>query len=864
MTQEQDDSPATEGGGWTELAEVDIAEGVIPRLRQVVLARPDAPAVSDEQEQLSNAELARRAAGTLLLLRRRLADLDPAPTARGPESFGGHEPVAMCCGHTVDAVATLVAVIASGHPVLVLDPRTPGPRLAQLVEQAGARLVLVDADNEPLVSEVGGVAVPLGEGEPTDPAVLWDNPPAASAVACLAFTSGSTGAPKPVANDHRLLVRDAWNSSIATHCYSSEDTIAHTLPIAFHAGLTTTVHGLLVGAPMRLYDTRSRGIAALPAFVAEHGCTLMITSPAILRALVAAAPDPAHLRTLRNLTVAGEPSYGRDVEAVRALLPAECFVRNRYGSSETGLIAEYVVTPGHPPLDGPLPIGRGVGWTVLSVVPDPEGDPAIGRLSVTAPDVALGYWGLPEATGSAFTSNPDGTRTYLTSDLGRRRADGVLEIVGRCDHSVKIRGYLVDPGEVDAALSTIDSIRESVVVSGPRPTDGRPRLVAYVVPQDTSLAQDEPIVPDPHLASTWRQALRAHLPAHMVPEAFVLVAALPRNDRGKLDRSALPAVPAVDPGPQRTSRWEQLVAEQWAAALEQEVVIEPESDFFGLGGDSLAAEALMARLVSELGIAPDRAKTSVLAQAPTLSEFAAAIREERSEPDPCVITLVRDDGAGRRPIFFVAGAGGIGIALRPIALRLDGRPAYALQNPVLEGRGLPSMTVRGLARRYLKAVRAIQPEGPYHLAGHSFGGIVGYEMCRQLHAAGQQSRLVILDSFPPDPALQPAPVEGTSPVDRVKSVVRVLRASLKASAGATDAWRFAVHADSMARAYAPPPWHGPTLVVLAQSPEKDQRSRWAPHLTGAWEQVEIAGDHFTLLREPWAAEVAEHLRRHLG
>lgn len=851
---------------WTELSERDVDGGVVPRFRQVASARPDAVAVSDEDVTLTYAQVAQRAAAILAGLRDALATLDPPPARHGEDAFGAAETVAMCCDHSADAVVTLLAVVASGHPVLVLDPRTPGPRQAQLVERVGARLLVTDPANERLASELHVVPLSVRGLEPADPETLWSDPPSPTSVAALAFTSGSTGTPKPVANDHRLLVRDAWNSAIATGCYSSTDTIAHTLPIAFHAGLTTTLHGLLVGARMRLYDARSRGIAGLPAVVAEHGCTLMITSPAILRGFVATAPEPAMLTTLRNLTVAGEASYGRDIEAVRPLLPAGCLVRNRYGSSETGLIAEYVVGPDHPPLDGPLPAGRGVRRTVLSVL-DQDGATAApgatGRLVVTAPQVATGYWRLPEATADAFADLEDGLRRYRTSDLGRVLPDGAIQIVGRADHSVKVRGYLVDPGEVDAALFALEDVREAVVVSGPRPADGRARLVAYVVhrrlpapPTGPGLPGAE--LPDPGLEAAWRQALRGQLPAHMIPEAFVLVGALPRNDRGKIDRAALPEAPERALSDVHTSRWEALVAEQWAAALEHDGPLGPHSDFFALGGDSLAAEALMTRLVSELGVDPDRARTTVLAQAPALADFAEAVRGTDAGPDHCLVPLVT--GPAETPVFLVAGAGGIGIALRPIALRLGGRPAYALQNPVLEARGLPDLTLRGLARRYVKVVRSVQPEGPYLLAGHSFGGLVAFEMCQQLRALGQEARLAVIDSFPPEPTLHPEPVEGTSVAARTRSLVRLVRASLRDTAGATDAWRFFLQSDGMARAYRSQPWPGPALILVAQSPEKDARSRWAPHLIGPHEQVEISGDHFTLLREPWAEEVAGHLR----
>lgn len=840
-------------GRLRQLTERDVESGVIPRFRAVVDVQPDAIAVADEHHELTYAELAHQAAAVLTLVRETIATLRPPTVPNGSEAFEAREPVAMLFAHTTEAVVALLAIVASGHPVLVLDARTPGPRLRQLVTTVGARVVITDAVNEVVAHGLGvEIVAPYRTDRDVDTSVLWSDPPEPTSVAAVAFTSGSTGTPKPVANDHRLFVRDAWNSSIVTGCYDASSTIAHTLPIAFHAGLTTTIHGLVVGARMQLFDTRTNGIGALPDVIAEHGCAVMIASPAILRGFVASNPDPAKLASLRSLTIAGEPAFSRDVEAVRPLLPSTCVVRNRYGSSETGLIAEFPMASDDLELPVQLPIGTGVGRTVVDVV-DAEGESLpvgeTGRLTVTAPTVATGYWGLPEATAAAFYDNGDGTHTYRTSDVGRRRADGTVEIVGRVDHSVKIRGYLVDPGEVDAALSTLPGIREAVTV-GHKRADGRAQLVAYVVAPEVDVAG-------------WRGALRAVIPGHMVPDVFVSVPALPRNDRGKIDRGALPEPVEQEHTAQLTTRWEQLVAEQWMAVLDREAQINPDDDFFAIGGDSLAAEALMTRLTDELGINPEVAVTSTLAAHPVLRDFAERLRDPARQASGSLVTL--QSKGTRTPVFFMAGGGGMGIAFFPMARRLGAdQPAYALQNPVMESRGLPDWSVQAIARRYVKEIRALQPHGPYHLAGHSFGGLVAYEMAQQLKAAGEQVRLALLDSFTPDPDSHPEPEEPQDLRSRVRNSVRLVRASLRDTSGGTDPWRFFLQSQSLGRRYRGLPWDGDTLVVIADSPEKELRSRWDKHLTGSWSSVEISGDHFTMLRDPWVAEVADALRDFFG
>lgn len=671
-----------------ELVEADIGTGVVARLQRVVEAGGDRIAVSDERAELTYAQVAGLAAQV-------------CAAVRGMPTLGAEAPVGLLGGHDSDAVAALMGIIASGHPVLVLDSHAPAARSRRLAEQVGLALVVTDEPHERAARELGvDVAVPLRDAEPVAAATLWADAPDPRAVAALAFTSGSTGTPKPVMNDHILLVQDAWNSAIATGCYDSSGVLAHTLPIAFHAGLTTTIHGLLVGATMRLYDARTRGIAPLAAFIGEHRCSVMITSPAILRAFCAAAPDPDDLATLTSVTVAGESAYRPDIDAVRHLIPPGCLVRNRYGSSETGLICEYVVGPGSGEVvgSGALPVGWGVGRTVVGLLPDDEaGGDGAGRVTVTALSVAMGYHQMAEATAASFHDNADGTRTYVTSDRGRFLPDGSLQLVGRVDHSVKVRGYLVDPGEVDAALFALPEVREAVVVGVPRPSGGA-RLVAYVVATDDGLD-----------AEGVRGALRSVLPMHMVPEVLVFLPALPRSERGKIDRARLPEPREfeVDPTQAKMSHFEELVAEAWRSVLKVDHV-GPHDDFFALGGDSLAAEALLAMIGHDLGVPSHRLHSGLLAEAPVLRAFAARVGSRSGRPHRSLVTL---QTAGEAPpLFIVAGAGGLGMAHMGLARRMGGqRPVYALQSPVIEARGLPERSVKQIARRHVRMVRRLHP-----------------------------------------------------------------------------------------------------------------------------------------------------------
>lgn len=844
--------PATAPRPVTPLSMADAPDGVIARFRVVLDAQPEAIAVADAQRRLSYRALAAEAAGVLRTIRDAQHDGRLAP----------HAPVALLHPHEAGAVAALLGILASGHPVVVLDPRTPAARLGVFVERSGATTCVVHPDTAETGGQIAEHLLLTGlDRVPDDAAslaVLWEQPPDPGAAAALAFTSGSTGVPKVVVNDHRMLTRDAWTNSIDTGCYGADDVVAHTLPLAFHAGLMVTVAGLVVGSRMELYDVRGSGIAGLPAWLHRVGATVMHSSPAILRAFVGTRPDPALLTGLRSLTIAGEAAHGRDVEAARALLPPTCVVRNRYGSSETGLIAEYAVPADHPRLDGPLPVGHPVGDTVLRITADdgserPDGEP--GVLTVTTAFMASGYFHDPENTAKSFTANADGTRTYRTSDVGvfeTGPAGRVLRLLGRRDHSVKIRGYLVEPGEVDAALFTLPDVVEAVTVAalrpGSDPAAGSQRLVAYVVSR-----AEQPS------AAEIRKRLRELLAGHMVPEVVVFLKALPRTDRGKLDRAALPEPPAIG-GPETygpMSDWEQAVADVWAGALELESV-GPDDDFFELGGDSLAAEAVMAATVTDLGVPAGQVTATVLTEAPTVREYAARVQRA---PDALGAVLVPLQRTGTRPpVFFIAGGGGLGVAFVALARRLgEDQPSYAVQMHGMERRGLPDWTVGRAAKRNIAVIKTVQARGPYVLAGHSYGGLVALEMAHQLRAAGEQvSLLAVIDSFPPEPSMHPAPKQ--RPLrERVKAGIGLAATGWATPPGGGNYWRFYDLTSFIGRHYRTRPYAGRAVVLVADSPEKQQRSAWAPHLTGDWRLVEVGGDHLSMLREPHVAEVARVL-----
>uniref|UniRef100_UPI0034DF1A72 thioesterase domain-containing protein n=1 Tax=Modestobacter roseus TaxID=1181884 RepID=UPI0034DF1A72 len=641
-------------------------------------------------------------------------------------------------------------------------------------------------------------------------------------------------------------LHDTWTNSSGSGCYGPGDVVANLLPMGFDAGLKTALGGLLAGSTQQLFDPRTRPVPELAGWLREVGASVLIASPAIMRGVVATLPPGDRLETLTTVSMGGETVHAAQLAAIRSVVGPGCEIRNRYGSTETGLLSEFRLMPGDPLPAGAVPVGRPVEGMHFAVE-DEQGqrhEHGTGRLVVSSRWLTEGYWGAREDTAAAYSGPVDGVRSFRTNDVARIDEDGCVTLLGRTDHSVKIRGHLVAPGEVDAALFALPEVREAVVVGVE--AGGQTRLVAYVVPAVQRLD-----------AATVRRAVREVLPGFMVPQDVVLLPALPRTERGKLDRSALPPPPprtaATPPG----TDWERVVAAEFARALGLDEV-GLHDDFFELGGDSLAAEALLAAMGTQMDVPARLLSTTLLQESPTVASFAEAVRRRRAPEHPTMVRL-RAEGS-RPPLFCIAGAGGVAVGFRSLALRLGpDQPVWALQAHGMENRGRPDWSVQAIARRHLAAVRTVQPHGPYRLAGHSLGGIVALEMAHQLRAAGEEvALLAVLDSFPPGRKTSPPAIDGGL-LRRVKQIGALALTGIVPDAGKGHYLRFYRQGMFLQRRYQGAAWDGRTLVLVARDdPDATARARWSSHLTGEWSLHEVPGNHTGMLHEPdvgWVAEL---------
>ncbi|HYH47519.1 MAG TPA: amino acid adenylation domain-containing protein, partial [Thermoanaerobaculia bacterium] len=584
--------------------------------------RPEAIALVDEREAVSFDDLARRARR----IAAGLARLGVRPEVR----------VGLCAGRSAAAVAGVLGILAAGGVYVPLDPAYPAERLALLIGDAGVELILGEGDQLPLLAALlethpGVRTVALEEVEEVMEEEFDTLGQRAGAPDCLAYviyTSGSTGTPKGVGVTHRTAV----NLGLGFHqvlWLGPADRVLQFAPWSFDASIAELAVAWAAGAALHLAGRESLLPGEpLARLLGERGITTVTLPPSALAAL-----PPGHYPDLTLLAVAGEACPAELAERwMPGGMPGRRFV-NAYGPTETTVCA----SAGRQwPGAGPLTLGRplpGLRVYLLDVgsqerqgrqglQPVPLG--VLGEIYVGG-GLARGYLGRPAATAERFVPDPfasePGARLYRTGDLGRALANGEVVFAGRADRQVKVRGFRVEPGEIEEALAGHPAVRETaVMVEQVRPGDLR--LVAYAAGPGLAAAG----------AGALRDHLRRRLPEHMVPARFVLLDALPLTPSGKVDRGALAllrgeAVPGREPAPPQTEV-EQMLAEMWSEVLGLDrgaAALGIHDDFFDLGGHSLNATQVLRRIKETLGV---EVPVRRFFAAPTIAELAVAVAEE--------------------------------------------------------------------------------------------------------------------------------------------------------------------------------------------------------------------------------------------
>ncbi|MDI1433381.1 non-ribosomal peptide synthetase [Polyangium sorediatum] len=669
--------------------------------------------------------------------------------------------VAVWGGKSFGLVASMLGILDAGGAFLLLDPRLPRPRLATMLEESGAKyaISLTRDDREAawlsarhlrelLVHPRHGLERPDGPRLP-----LGARPPSPDTPAYVFFTSGTTGVPKGVLGVHKGLAHFlSWERK--QFGVGPGDRVAQLIALSFDAVLRDVFLPLTSGGSLALHtDDDMVDGRRLADWIERDGITFLHTVPSVVETWLADIPEGRTMPSLRCAIIAGEPLRDSLIRRFRERFP-RCRVVNFYGTTETTMSKFFFDVP-DPPLPGVQPIGFALPETHGLVLRDGRlcGVGEAGEIVIRTPFRTKGYLNGSEADRRRFGKNPHTDDPedllYFTGDVGRYRPDGSISIFGRGDEQVKIRGIRVELRAIEAVLAQHPDIeRVAVTTVG---EGARKQIVAYVVGRRKEGSQ----VATAPSAATLRHFMQEKVPDYMIPATFVAMETLPLNTSGKIDRRALPqpdertAQRRLHIPPRNVD--EHKLLEIWESVLEV-APISVRDNFFELGGHSLLAVRLMAKVEETFG---KHLPLSAVFQHPTVEEMTQLLLRSDESDLWAPLVPIKPRGS-RRPLFCIPGLGGNVVAFHDLAQYLGSdQPVYGLQTMGLDGITEPYTTIEEVVTRYIAEIRAVAPQGPYRICGHSWGGRVAFAMTQDLVRAGEKVSLWVFDSSSPDMAANP-------------------------------------------------------------------------------------------------------------
>lgn len=774
-------------------------------------------------------------------------------------------PVAICAEPGFDLITGLLAVIRAGGAFLPIDHTYPRSRIDYLLSDSGAPVLLTRKPLAALFTDYKGTLVELDiprTGPTRRPAFMGGtNDPA-----YIIYTSGSTGEPKGTVVPHRGILRIVHDHPFVEFG-PSLTTLMH-LSVSFDACQLTVMGTLLTGGTMVLPTSGKPVLSDFVDAIRNHGVNCLFSASGYFKLLVDEHLED--LKRLRYLVTGGDAiSVPHVRKALRALGPG--VVINVYGPTEATILATAYPVVDESWAGGTIPIGKPIGNTLLHVLDErmrPVRIGQTGELYIGGSGVALGYLNRPEQTARHFLADPFspvlGSKMYRTGDMVLWNDEGELEFIGRVDDQVKVRGFRVELGEVEAALNNMPGVKDRVVTALPT-SNGDKRLVLYVVPANPSL-QPGRSKPDP-AALAFRETLLSHLaqvlPEHMVPSDIVLISSMPLNSSGKPDKKRLPEPPrsTVHMHTEHVAARNELegtLAKIWCKLLGMEE-ISIHDNFFEIGGHSLVGIQMLAHVERELG---KKLPIKTLFQAPTIAELAMLLQGPPKVETHWKNLSVMQPKGDRPPFFCVHGDEANVFIPRHLG---EGQPFYAFFHQGEDGMPIPFKTTKGIAEHYIREMRQVRPHGPYFLGGYSFGGIVAFEMACQLAAAGEDVPLVALfDTYSPAENIAMVKKEQKLHEPLKRMVMRRLVKYYFDRGMALppklrhfhiiDTYKVAIEQ------YAPSMFPGRLTLIRTRTSPGTPDMGWGALAREGVEIRHVDGDHFTVIKEPFVGKLAEALR----
>ncbi|MET7671356.1 non-ribosomal peptide synthetase [Micromonospora luteifusca] len=777
---------------------------------------------------------------------------------------GSVVPVVMAKGW--EQVVAVLGVLRAGAAYCPIDAAMPEQRLRHLLDECGATVLLGQSGTRPdlgpsvslPVLEVdrvrpGSPMLPEADGDPTD-------------LAYVIYTSGSTGQPKGVMIEHRSALNTVLDINRRI-VLAARDRIFGISSLSFDLSVWDVFGTLSAGATLVIPEATARpDPVGWADTAARHGVTVWNSVPALAEMLIEVAEQRPELGRppVRAFLLSGDWIPTSLPGRARSLWPDTRIIAMG-GATEASIWSNIYEVDEVDPEWRSIPYGRPLTNQTMRVLDhrlDVRPPWAVGRIYIGGVGLACGYWRDDERTAERFVRHPDtGERLYWTGDLGRYWPDGTIEFIGREDRQVKVQGFRVEPGEVEAAIRLCPGVRDCVVCVDGVP-GGQVRLLSLVVPEPGQELDGQVVAAH----------LRTRLPHYMVPGRIQVVDCLPLTANGKVDGAKVSALLAD--GSTRTANHAEItplmnrLGELWADLL-QLPAIDPDDNFFAIGGNSLQALRMINRVRAELGV--DLPLGQVF-EAPTIRQLALSIdRDERVTT--CAVELADRPG----PHLFLFHVVGGSIARYVSLASAWTGPVRAFQSRALvdpTAETFPA-TMEAMAAEYREELRRHQPEGPYVLGGWSSGGLLAYEVARQLTEQGQRSHVFMVDSetreldlpsdererhlaflmgltqgAPPETlmaAVRGAAADGLDRAARDAAVAHGLLPPEMDLIGYRRLMRIQEHELALMSAYRPGPLDQPTLLFVAaeETGRADPVPAWRALCPGIDVRV-VPGDHFTV------------------
>lgn len=781
-------------------------------------------------------------------------------------------PVVIFMGGEMARVTAMLGTLKANRIFIPAAPNSPGKWIREIIEDSGAGQVVADGFTRSIAEQAAPPNVPILEAEQlagSRDSLTIRNTGLADDAAYIVYTSGSTGRPKGVVVSHRSLLRrnDIRNKLFPFNCFERS---ANLRSSATSAGLNATLLPLLSGGCLYPFDLHRRGLQELAPWLIAQKINYIGFSGSLLRSWLSLLPDNTRFPELKCVWMGGEALYARDVVRLSRHLKGDWRIAHTYSSTECGTVTVNVFTASDlPDIDDSSIISGGHPVDSVEVYIKDENGSVLpqgktGEIVVRSRFLAKEYWNNPDLTSQVFQIDrgKNGIREFQTGDLGRFKSDGSLEHRGRKGRRIKLRGYTVEPFDVERELLNQPGVTDATVFLQEQDGGDEPYLIGYVVaPPHTS-------------ATNLRKALSEKMPSYCVPSHIIVLEAFPIASSGKIDRKALPSPFLSEASKVATTASNDL--ERELCAIWREVLktttVGVDDDFFELGGTSLQALLLFARIERRLGYS---LSPTTLLRAPTVKHLAELMQETKGAAADQSLVPLRPAANGL-PLFFVHSRVFFFSYYRHLIDGLkSGRSVYGLQPPPMDGKRSIPRTVESIAADYVAEIRRVQPHGPYAVAGHSFGGRVSFEIAQQLVREGEEvSFLGLIDTaFRASPL---GPSRKTAESGRLghrlwnlirhpqyiwdKVFVRIFDVWLGFGLSVPHRYR-ARYYDLLCiratRRHVAKPYSGHITMFSSAGNSERHKALWGSLALGGLTVLEIGGDHHGMMLPPYSELLAK-------